>query len=228
LQRIGAPAVPLLVEHLRSKAPGERLDAAEVLARLGGQARPAWEALQATLRDPDEGVRLQSARSLVAIEHARSATALDTLVALLDSKQVTMRQGAANCLRTMGPVAVPAVARLQATLKDRELPVRLEAGLALVTIDPKQAVAAVPVLQEGATANRGWPNLEAITALGQLGPAAAAAVPALHKLMNSHPDYFLLHTARALLRIDPAQTDAVVNAAIVALHQDYPDEEVVQ
>src|SRR5690349_1007545 len=57
LGRIGAPAVPALMDALRSTDPIVRKKAVEVLGRMGEDAAPAVPALTALLDDPDLGVR---------------------------------------------------------------------------------------------------------------------------------------------------------------------------
>jgi hypothetical protein len=64
LGRIGAPAVPALVNTLHSADPTVRKKAVEVLGRMGEDAAPAVPALTALLDDPDLGVRKAAARTL--------------------------------------------------------------------------------------------------------------------------------------------------------------------
>ncbi|HEY2414199.1 MAG TPA: HEAT repeat domain-containing protein [Pirellulaceae bacterium] len=64
LGRIGAPAVPALMDALRSADPNVRKKAIEVLGRMGEDAAPTVPALTALLDDPDFGVRKAAARTL--------------------------------------------------------------------------------------------------------------------------------------------------------------------
>jgi hypothetical protein len=64
LGRIGAPAVPALLDALRSTNPGVRRKAVEVLGRMGEEAAPAVPALTALLDDSDMTVRKAAARTL--------------------------------------------------------------------------------------------------------------------------------------------------------------------
>lgn len=64
LSRIGAPAVPALIDTLRSPDPAVRKKAIEVLGRMGEDAAPAVPALTALLNDPDLAVRKAAARTL--------------------------------------------------------------------------------------------------------------------------------------------------------------------
>lgn len=64
LGRIGAPAVPALVQALQSPEPIVRQRAAEVLARIGPEAASAVPYLVRALHDPHEPVQRMAARAL--------------------------------------------------------------------------------------------------------------------------------------------------------------------
>ena len=64
LGRIGAAAVPHLIQALRSRDPLVRKQAAEVLARMGSDAREAVPDLIRLLDDEDESIRKAAARTL--------------------------------------------------------------------------------------------------------------------------------------------------------------------
>lgn len=64
LGRIGAPAVPPLTRLLRHPDAARRVQAANILARIGPQAAEAVPALAEALEDPDPDVRKSAARAL--------------------------------------------------------------------------------------------------------------------------------------------------------------------
>jgi HEAT repeat protein len=64
LGRIGAAAVPALIDTLHSDDPNVRRKAIEVLGRMGEEAAPAVPVLTALLNDPDPSVRKVAARTL--------------------------------------------------------------------------------------------------------------------------------------------------------------------
>ncbi|HMC10421.1 MAG TPA: HEAT repeat domain-containing protein [Pirellulaceae bacterium] len=64
LGRIGAAAVPSLVDALHHPDPAVRLKAVEVLGRMGADAQAAVPELVKLLDDPDLGVRKATARTL--------------------------------------------------------------------------------------------------------------------------------------------------------------------
>jgi hypothetical protein len=73
LGRIGAAAVPPLVNALHSGDPAVRLRATEVLARMGEDAQGAVPDLVKLLNDPDADVRKAAARTLGRIGPAAQA-----------------------------------------------------------------------------------------------------------------------------------------------------------
>ncbi len=64
LGRIGAPAVPVLVEALSDAEVTNRLQAARVLTRIGPDAKQSVDALVVALSDDNEDVRKAAARAL--------------------------------------------------------------------------------------------------------------------------------------------------------------------
>jgi hypothetical protein len=64
LGRIGAAAVPALIEGLRSPDPAVRLKAVEVLGRMGPDAKDAVPDLVRLLDDPEEPIRRAATRTL--------------------------------------------------------------------------------------------------------------------------------------------------------------------
>nr|WP_044181354.1 HEAT repeat domain-containing protein [Pirellula staleyi] len=64
LGRIGPPAIPALIQALRSQDPIVRRKAAEVLARMGSDAKEAVPDLIRLLDDPDPLIRKTAARTL--------------------------------------------------------------------------------------------------------------------------------------------------------------------
>lgn len=83
LSRIGEPAVPALVEALKSPDPNVRQQAADTLARIGPAAANAVPALTALLEDPDPRVKKSAVRALGQIGPA-AATAVPSLMRALE------------------------------------------------------------------------------------------------------------------------------------------------
>ncbi len=111
LIRIGEPAVPALVELLRSDDARLRARAATTLWGMGPKGRAGVPALASALADPDLEVRLASAMALEAMgSDAREA--MPALVRALKDKEGRVRQWAAKALGKIGPAAKDALPAL--------------------------------------------------------------------------------------------------------------------
>ncbi|MFO0905493.1 MAG: HEAT repeat domain-containing protein [Pirellulales bacterium] len=84
LGRIGEPAVPALVEALRSHDPEIRLQAADTLARIGPGAEQAVPSLTELLEDEDIRIRKAAARALGQIG-PKAAESVPSLMRALES-----------------------------------------------------------------------------------------------------------------------------------------------
>jgi hypothetical protein len=87
LGRIGPAALPQLIELLRSPQADVRLLAAQVIARMGSDAKDAVPALIPLLKDPDERVRKAATRTLGRIGPDASAAVPELLQALVESAE---------------------------------------------------------------------------------------------------------------------------------------------
>lgn len=84
LSRIGEPAVPALIDALRSPNPEMRMQAADTLARIGPGASQAVPSLTELLDDEDVRVRKSAARALGQIG-PKAAEAVPSLMRALDA-----------------------------------------------------------------------------------------------------------------------------------------------
>jgi HEAT repeat protein len=185
LARIGAPAVPGLVERLGAADPELRQAAADVLGAI--QDRRTVPALAAALADPDPNVRAASARALGRVGGPEAQGAL---LAALDSDDATLRLAAleALCAQRIAPPAE----KVRALLRDRstragayrvlggaqepEAIALLAAGLVEGTRTVREAaLAAVGLLRSRRTAEDLEPLARGVRALAARHPAAAEA-----------------------------------------------------
>lgn len=95
LARIGEPAVPSLVRMLRHPQAKRRVQAAEILARIGPQAKEGVRGLVEALEDPDPDVRKAAARALGQIGPA-AADAVGPLLRVLEESSATGQPSAAT------------------------------------------------------------------------------------------------------------------------------------
>jgi len=86
-------------------------------------------------------------------------------------------------------------------LKDRNAEVRRGAASALAAIGPPAVSGLLAMLQKGHSADRYW----AVRTLGQIGPAAKAAVPGILAALKDEHQEVRRETEEALMKIDPEE-----------------------
>jgi HEAT repeat protein len=111
---------------------------------------------------------------------ARTDEAVPVLLAALQEDQ-EMRTDAAEALGKIGVRSKTVIAALEEALHDKDLTVRCNAAVALTKLDSENKRGAQEMIQQLRSATSS--SLPA-QALGQMGPAAHSAVPALMAAMN--------------------------------------------
>jgi HEAT repeat protein len=173
------------VAALRAKLadPALRLNVIEILSVMGPAAKPALGDLVTALGDADPLCRGDAAVAIAALG-ADAAEAVSPLQKMLADASATEgeRYAAAYALGRIGPAAAAAapVLREVAQSDDEMLAtVATWAGLKIKPDDASQFEAAIPLLRRALRGDRGMVRLEAAVALGDIGPAAASAIPIL-------------------------------------------------
>jgi HEAT repeat protein len=177
LVRIGAPAIPLLIDAMRGGVPAGS-PVPDVLAKMG---QPAVAPLIAALSHEDWGVREAAAAGLGSMKEPH---AVDHLIAMLtDDKAPRCRYAAA---RALGQIRDPrAVEPLTAALNGRDRFLRGDAARALGEYqDPRLVPVLVAALgrepDKGAWKEQGSVTTGAEQALARIGsPAVASLIAAL-------------------------------------------------
>jgi len=168
-------AVPALVECLKEREGGRRMEAAEILRIIGVAAKAAVPALIEALNDEKQFVGRSAAEALGAIG-AQAAAAVPALLEALKDKKDRGRVHAAEALWRINkhPAAVLALA---AAVQDPRDQADYYAHVALrrIGVDAK---AAVPALTEALKAERVYHRVEAAITLWQLNKDLAV-VPVL-------------------------------------------------
>ena len=208
----GPPTVSALAEGLKMKGAFGRTMAALTLRDLGVLSLRAAPALRDSLAsDSDYQVRYYAAQALGQIAAASPPAAerdaiVVALTKALGDGEPYVRHHAAEALAKYGPAAAAAAPKLAALLKD---PVAApQAAVALAAINPARAAEAaaalVPFLTHAEANTRSFAGV----ALGEIGPAAKLAVPALLKALSAPENVqnwvCAESAAFALLRIDSA------------------------
>ena len=191
-----------------SGPPAVQRAAALALGELGPAARPAIGSLARLSRDSDVEV---ARAACFALGQTRSQAAAPALLARLQQADAASPVAASGLAR-LGPEARAAVSGLivsQAGTKD-------DVRLAQAVLE-RLGTVAVPDLVEALKAPGAAARGAAADALGLMGPRAAAAGPSLEALLNDRELPVLLAAARALVRIAPERSKAVVPAVLPLL-----------
>ncbi|HVE42961.1 MAG TPA: HEAT repeat domain-containing protein [Planctomycetota bacterium] len=234
----GAPAaatrpVSAWMAELRDPSSAVRAQAALALAELGPAGREAETALTRALQDQDAEVRYAVVVALGRILPEGKA-AIDGLARALADEDWFVCLAAARSLRNLGERATPAVPALISALAARGhvkdfRPVRCgEALVTLCRIDPRAKdldgafkLIVAKLLEDERQGSFGARAIGA-RLLGECGPAAAATLPALTKLLQDLDGDVRVAAAEALMKIAPeTQGEAALGALIEGLK--HPD-----
>ena len=182
IQRIGPPAIPLLVDLLRHETDSIRRSAVSELVDLAPHTEWIQPALRRALRDEDSIVAGDAARALGALGK-RASPSVDALVNTLSHEDQYVRIYAAEALASIGPNAAKATNALAEALGDPIPGVRWAACEALASIGPA-AQSAVPQLIQALEDEFLYVRIFAAGALGSIGPKAQSAREALRAAAN--------------------------------------------
>ncbi|MFM7242720.1 MAG: HEAT repeat domain-containing protein [Planctomycetaceae bacterium] len=187
LIRLGADAAPAIRAKLSD--PAVRLQLMEVIAALGSSAKAAVPELVTALGDPQ--ARGEAAVAVAAIG-ADAAEAVPTLGSLLADAQADpgIRYAACYALGRMGPAAIAAEPVIRGLTESKDELMATVAVWAALRIKPDDAslfASAVPRLRRALRNDSELVRLEAAVALGDIGPAAAAAIPILELVAEDDP-----------------------------------------
>ena len=149
-----------------------------------GKTLGQWQAQLAAERRVE---RLVAARSLGEMAIAGQPGALDAVTASLDHADSAVRYWGAVALGEMGETAKPAEARLAARLDDPAPEVQVWAAYALLRLG-RADLGLQKLIEQLGNPEQGA-RLQAVTALDQLGEAAAPAIPELQAAMDDPFDY---------------------------------------
>jgi HEAT repeat protein len=201
---VGKAAVRALIKALQHEDVRIRSPAAYSLGRIGPAAKAAVAALTETLRDPDGHVRINAADALRRIDNSSAGVAalIDVCKDASDSNR-SNRCTAAMVLGDFGPAAKEAVPALLELLKDSDRYLPCYAAFSLWQIAKHDR--AIPVLIEKGRGSEG-PDSEF---LGQIGPEAKAAVPALTKAAADKDAFRAFRAIEALGKIGAEAKSAI-------------------
>jgi HEAT repeat protein len=148
MEVVGKPAVPAIERLTKDEMiPVIRLEAVEVLGKLGRGDDAVTAALNEALRDKDLGVRSIATNALWQLDPeaaAKAGVSMETIIGSLIETNNSYRSRllAAKTLANIGQGDNRVVAAFAAALNDRDLSVRQAATNALLKIDPEAAARA--------------------------------------------------------------------------------------
>jgi HEAT repeat protein len=205
--------VPILLSLLKDRDRDVRVRVLTALGNFGAQAHRVLPVLrlalkETALQDDDEFVRTQAARALLQVGPEPDSEVAGLIDSLQNEVEV-LRFHAAVALGNLGRDARPAVpALIHTALWDEDPAVRVEAAVSLWKIE-RNGPLVIPVLIEALAADNELICWMAADALGQIGPEAREAVPALRRALQRDFKVSLIKTGvtLALERIDPQVTE---------------------
>lgn len=229
LARIGAPALPALVEEAFNGKDAQARQLAsqaacvprEELRKVAAEVVPA---VAQRLLDKDDRLRHRAVLLLWSFGPERKE-ALPVFVKALKDKDKEVRDAAVGAFSQMGDEAKPAVPDIVTLLDDKDLGVRLSASYVLLELGPV-AKTAVPRLAAivGATSEDREIRLAAARALGRIGPDVKTAVPGLVEVLRRDRDHKVrAAAASALGNAGVAGAKTVIPALMESLEDADPD-----
>jgi HEAT repeat protein len=201
--------VPVLISLLKDSDRNVRVRVLTALGNLGAQAHRVLPVIRAALKetavnDIDESVRTQAGHALLQVGPEPDSEVAGLMDALQNELEV-LRFHAAIALGDLGCEAQPAVPVLiHSALWDEDPAVRVEAAVALWKID-RTGPLVIPALIKALADGNELICWIAADCLGQIGPEARQAVPALQQALHRPFKIGLIRRgiALALERIDP-------------------------
>ncbi len=180
----GAAAVPVLCEIAENPDDNLRMEALNALALMGPPAKAAEPVLSAALKNEQDSTHfLLASEALGKVDPAAAAQQLSAIA--LDAAAGSRRAWALAALLNLAPKGQEAVPLLEQLLHDDQQNEHLRVMAANVLWRMKQpAELLVAALCALASAKDSSAGAEALTILGEMGPAAKSAVPALVKLLQ--------------------------------------------
>lgn len=212
----GAEAVPDLANALESDSVQTRAIAAYALSEIGTAAEAATPELLDALRDDDELVRALATSALTNVGLDQPALT-NILVAAVQNESGLVKDIAADALVEMGSDAVPALGRLLANDATNSIARQTAATLIgdIGSADDLGNVAlrsAIPILANQLNDSDSSVRQAAAAALGDFGPLAEIALPALSQALLGENATVSQTVAGTLLKVGPGSIPTLTAA----------------
>jgi HEAT repeat protein len=195
-------AFKTLVHELSSSQTKTQVKALKYLASLGPGASGAIKDVRLLCLSKEPETQLAAMGALVELDPKGAETTKLVTLALLESKENTVREGAAYLLGRLGPLAKDATVPLQKVAKNsKDAGVRMEVAFALWKIESKCADLSVAILIATLTDHDSLVREASANRLGQMGPAAIKAVSHLERACKDSDEDVRQAARRALMLI---------------------------
>jgi HEAT repeat protein len=171
------------IAKLKGTSEEQRLILIRAIGSFGPDAAPACPQLIVALSDPSAALREASAAALAQVGQRASPDALAALSKALADTDPDVRDLAAVALGSMGPRAAPAIPQLVQVLNDPVDYVRVTAAETLGAMGARASAAVAPLTTKLLTKDQIFVLSSVATALGDIGPAAKDALPALNQVL---------------------------------------------
>lgn len=206
LTSIGKPALPQLIEALKSPNPTVRASAAETLRSMKDGLDAAAPALIQALADPDVEVR-RAAAFAIWVSDIPAKAVVPRLIQSLKDPDFDVVHSAMYALEYRGRAAADAAPALVAILRGPKSFWRARAAqtLGLIGDDPKLVV---PALMSGLDDADSDVRLSCLDALQFVDPLPATIEPALQKALTEKQPPMRYTAAILLLRLAPQNPQA--------------------
>jgi HEAT repeat protein len=184
---VAEPAVAPLKELLHDQNAALRLAAVRALGSIGPAARETIPDLLSLRESSDVTTRVLAAWALWKIDpETQEAVAAQMSVEAI-GKGYYVTQSAISWLTEMGKEDLVMPALIKALKPENPLKRRVEVVMLIGTMGPKAKVAVQPLTEALFDASVGLRQCAAQT-LGEIGPEARSALPALYKAVKQYPE----------------------------------------
>ncbi len=190
-------AAAALAKQLQDSDAGRRADAAQKLAKLGADARPAYAALVEALKDQEQSVREPALTAVVALKPTPAE--LPVLRTALRDPSPELRIAASRALADRGQEAKSELVFLRVLTLDEDASVKEAAQKAVERVEEDLLGILVKSLQDKAPQVRS----KAAQELAEMGENAKAALPTLMETLADKNSAVRVKVIEALQAIGP-------------------------
>jgi HEAT repeat protein len=203
------PAIPALIQLLKSDKPHAVADGAVALGVMGQNAKDALQPLIEALKNPDQEVRAAVATAIKQIGPAPEHVPL--LVPHLQDPYMKVRSTITLTFGYMGDAGKPAIPEMIKHIKDSNSWVRMHTCASLARFGP-DAKEAVPQLKEAMSDEVGVVRGNAAVALSKIAPSSDF-VPDFIKLLQDANDGVRTKAEEAVVEVGKVALDDLSAAA---------------